>query len=307
MRTTRFTINAAFKACAVVLNACFTTISKGNLRTIKPVDAGKRSEFIWVAIFLSVCISYNSCGIRYAIAMNQNQKEQPAAPAQNTMEKGNDKTIYFTFDDGPNKGTSNVVSILSQSEIPATFFLVGSHIYGSERQLSTFQDLLCNPFFEAANHTFYHARNRYDQFYKSPHLVLADFQLMRDSVKLNNHLARTPGRNVWRTSEISFDINKRSIQAADLLKANDYTIVGWDVEWKVNAKKQLKNSPEELIHEIDKHFDEHLTKTENHLVVLLHDQHFVDSNNIKALQSLVAQLKNKHQYSFKKVSEYPCL
>jgi hypothetical protein len=40
-------------------------------------------------------------------------------------------------------------------------------------------------------------------------------------------------------------------------------------------------------------------------VLLLHDQHFVDSNNVRALEELIGLLKGA--YGFGRVSGYPCL
>src|SRR4051812_11430214 len=42
------------------------------------------------------------------------------------------KTVYFTFDDGPNKGTRKVMNILDAEKVPATLFLIGEHVYGSK-------------------------------------------------------------------------------------------------------------------------------------------------------------------------------
>src|SRR6187549_2468685 len=44
------------------------------------------------------------------------------------------KTIYLTFDDGPNKGTQNVLNIINNEKIPATLFVIGEHVYGSRLQ-----------------------------------------------------------------------------------------------------------------------------------------------------------------------------
>src|SRR5690242_9323024 len=38
------------------------------------------------------------------------------------------KKIYLTFDDGPNKGTRNVLDIVKDEQIPVTFFIVGEHV-----------------------------------------------------------------------------------------------------------------------------------------------------------------------------------
>jgi peptidoglycan-N-acetylglucosamine deacetylase len=306
MRATNFSTQSVFKGLSGVFKIRFDATLKGH----PALFFKKRSKYIWAAICLSVAISYNSCGIH--LSKNRKENEMATTPekdsrslAQDTIAKAKEKTIYLSFDDGPNKGTANVMRVLNEANVPATFFLVGSHIHGSEKQWTMFQDILSTPKFEAANHTYYHAKNRYNQFYKNPQLALDDFRLMRDSVHLTTHIGRTPGCNVWRTSEITCDIDRRSTKAANLLKTNDFTLVGWDVEWKANAKTQFKSTPAELAAEIEKHFAERLTKTDDHLVVLLHDQHFVDSNNVRALEELIGLLKG--EYGFGRVSGYPCL
>jgi peptidoglycan/xylan/chitin deacetylase (PgdA/CDA1 family) len=227
------------------------------------------------------------------------------APATNTPLIDDRKVIYLTFDDGPNRGTANVMDVLKAAGVPATFFLVGSHVQGTPKQWSEYEAILNDPGFEAANHTYHHAKNQYARFYKNPGLALEDFRLMRDSLPLDCGLGRTPGCNAWRTPHIHDDVDRRSRLAADLLQSNGYTLLGWDVEWKADAKLQLRSTPEELAAEIGQHLAERLTHTDDHLVLLLHDQHFVDSTNVRALEQLIALLKA--EYRLEKASGYPCL
>src|SRR5262245_3191301 len=50
------------------------------------------------------------------------------APVADTKPKKKKKKIYLTFDDGPNKGTRNVLDIVQQEDVPVTFFIVGQHV-----------------------------------------------------------------------------------------------------------------------------------------------------------------------------------
>ena len=45
-----------------------------------------------------------------------------------TPVKKKKKTIYLTFDDGPDRGTKIVYNILKEQEIPATMFLICEHV-----------------------------------------------------------------------------------------------------------------------------------------------------------------------------------
>lgn len=290
------------------------------VKSCLPIDfkltkaSGKYRKIGLFSACLLIGITYNSCDIRYVKLMNKNPEKPAAATIPDTtydrpseLPETGKKILYLTFDDGPNKGTSNIMRLLDREKLPATFFVVGSHIFGSELQQSIYKKMLADPDLETANHTFYHARNRYNKYYQSPRLVLEDFEMMHDSARLTHKIGRTPGCDVWRTSEVKFDVGKVSMKAADLLKANGYVLVGWDVEWKAGPKQRLKKSPAQMVAEIEQHFAGQLTKTDGHLVLLLHDQHFTDSSNVKALDSLVVQLKNSGAYEFRKVSEYPCL
>jgi peptidoglycan-N-acetylglucosamine deacetylase len=306
MRTNNFSIGPVFKG---ILNF-FSTHFILKLKSDSKLFLTKRSEYIWAAICLSVAISYNSCGLHLSKIRKENEVASNLAKdshslAQDTITKAQERTIYLTFDDGPNKGTSKVMDVLEQAEAPATFFLVGSHIHGSDKQWSEYEAILSNPSFEAANHTYFHAKNQYARFYKNTHIALKDFRLMRDSLRLNCPVGRTPGCNTWRTTHITDDVDRRSRQAANLLQSDGFTLVGWDVEWKANGKRELKKTPTELLAEIDQAFAERQTYTDDHLVLLLHDQHFVDSSNVRALEELVELLKK--EYKLEKVSGYPCL
>src|SRR5687767_9342424 len=38
-----------------------------------------------------------------------------------------EKVLYLTFDDGPQRGTAEVLDVLKTEQVPATFFLTGSN------------------------------------------------------------------------------------------------------------------------------------------------------------------------------------
>src|SRR6476620_809821 len=62
-----------------------------------------------------------------AVVQSEQKKEKPPA-------KKKKKKIYLTFDDGPNKGTRNVLSIVEQEKVPVTFFIIGEHTEASRYQ-----------------------------------------------------------------------------------------------------------------------------------------------------------------------------
>src|SRR5690554_4829810 len=109
------------------------------------------------------------------------EKDLTKREIQLSSKKKNQKYVYLTFDDGPNKGTSNVVNSLKKKNTPATLFVVGQHIYGSKAQKEDFEKIASDSLFQIANHSYTHAGNRYSEFYKDSLGVLADFNRVNDS------------------------------------------------------------------------------------------------------------------------------
>ena len=216
------------------------------------------------------------------------------------------RTIYLTFDDGPNKGTKNMMHIVQEEEIPVTLFIVGQHVYGSKEQNAIFDSLVNCNLFEIANHSFTHAfQNKYAKFYQVPDSAVKDFKRCADSLHLTANIIRTPGRNIWRTQFINCtDINS-SKAAADSLFANGFTITGWDLEWHYNNKLQLKNTSDEMIVQIDSMFMNAKTKTLGHLVLLAHDQVYEEPGDSAELHQFIIKLKAKNEYNFETVGKYP--
>lgn len=218
------------------------------------------------------------------------------------------KTIYLTFDDGPNKGTKNMMDIVQEEEIPATLFIVGQHVYGSKEQHAVFDSLINCNLFEIANHSFTHAfQNKYAKFYQVPDSAVKDFKRCADSLHLTANIVRTPGRNIWRTQLVNCtDINS-SKAAADSLFANGFTIAGWDLEWHYDEKLRLKNTSDEMVLQVDSMFTNAKTKTPDQLVLLAHDQVYQKPFDSAELHQFIIKLKAKNEYNFETISKYPDL
>ena len=225
-----------------------------------------------------------------------------------TPVKKKKKTIYLTFDDGPDRGTRIVYSILKQEEIPATMFLIGEHVYDSHTQQNMFDSLKACNYFELANHSYSHAfRNHFNTFYSLPDSAVQDFTRSADSLHFTSNIIRTPGRNIWRTTAINSTDLKTSVTAADSLYSRGYTAVGWDVEWHFNDAQKLVQTDSEMINIIDSAFAKKQTKTPNHLVLLAHDRTFKTTDDSASLHNFIQHLKKKEEYEFAVISQYPGL
>ncbi len=218
------------------------------------------------------------------------------------------KTIYLTFDDGPNRGTKKMMHIVKEEKIPVTLFIVGQHVYGSKEQTAIFDSLIACKYFEIANHSYTHAfKNKFAKFYTLPGSAIKDFIRCADSLHLTANIIRTPGRNIWRTATICKTDIKKSCATADSLYASGFTEVGWDLEWHYNDSLKLKNTGDEMLQQIDSMFIHNKNKTPNHLVLLAHDQVYEDANDSTELKHFIIKLKLKDEYNFETVSKYPGL
>lgn len=225
------------------------------------------------------------------------EKKQPV--------KKKKKTIYLTFDDGPNKGTQNVVDIVNAEQIPVTLFIIGEHVYGSRLQAAVYDSVLSSPYIEIANHSYTHAHNKFAKYYSVPDSVLYDFKRCADSLRIHSGIVRTPGRNIWRMHNIKQTDIKTSTSAADTLYKNGFTVMGWDLEWHYNDQLQAIQSSEELARQVDSMFTHNRTKTSDHLVLLAHDQVYSNAKDSTSLRRFVAHLKEKGDYDFAMINNYP--
>ncbi len=237
----------------------------------------------------------------------QEKKSVTAKPkAEKTIQVKKKKTIYLTFDDGPNAGTKKVMDILQQEDIPATLFLIGEHVYGSKMQKDIYDSLLLSRHIELANHSFTHAcHNSYEAFYNNADTVTKDFQRCADSLHFSNSIVRTPGRNIWRTENVNVTDIKKSKEAGDSIRSKGFIALGWDVEWHFTKTQHLVQSDSLMINEIDSAFAKNLTKNKNALVLLAHDRSFLSPEDSGALHNLIKKLKQKGDYAFETVSSYP--
>ncbi len=230
-----------------------------------------------------------------------------AVAAKPPEKKKTKKKIYLTFDDGPNKGTDNVLNIVKEENIPVTFFLVGAHAFGSKAQRATWDSLQASQLVELCNHSFTHAwYNSYDKFYNLPDSVVSDFNKTAERLQLKNGIGRTPGRNIWRVDSMSFTDNAKAKVAADSLYKAGYDMLGWDLEWHYNPKTmRATKSADDLAKQIDSLLLKNKTKQPGNLVLLAHDQVYKNAEDSLQLHQLIRKLKANTDYEFAIVSNYP--
>ena len=260
-----------------------------------------------ISIVFSTCQYHHSLKKSLTISKKVELKSlsPTKAPVVTQVVHKKKKTIYLTFDDGPNKGTRKVMHIAEEEQLPITMFLIGEQVYGSREQMATYDSLLKCTLIELDNHSYTHAHNHYDLFYSNPDSVEKDFERSADSLHLTNRIVRTPGRNIWRTGTINSTDLKNSIAAGDSLQHKGYKAVGWDLEWHYDKDLKLQHTAAEMLQQVDSMFCKGKTKTIDHLVLLAHDQVYSDATDSAELHSFMKQLKLSDEYNFEIISNYP--
>lgn len=108
------------------------------------------------------------------------------------------KKAYLTFDDGPSQNTKDILDILKQNNIKATFFVLGS-------QVEIFPETTNRIYNEGhyiANHGCSH---KYSSIYQTPEQILNEYnecnQIVANTINVpeyNSHLFRFPGGSIGR-------------------------------------------------------------------------------------------------------------
>jgi len=91
-----------------------------------------------------------------------------------------EKVVYLTFDDGPSKNTADILDVLAEKGVPATFFVIGAE---TERGIGLYRRML-DEGHAIGLHTYTH---RYSEIYRSADAYLADIG------RLSDHLEQTVG------------------------------------------------------------------------------------------------------------------
>ncbi|MFT5871469.1 MAG: peptidoglycan/xylan/chitin deacetylase (PgdA/CDA1 family) [Clostridium sp.] len=192
----------------------------------------------------------------------------------------NTKIAYLTFDDGPSNNTLQILKILKQYDIKATFFVNGhpnlKYLY---KQISDDGHAL-------ANHTYSHD---YKNIYASPENFINDVKKLDEFLteitgKQSNHIIRYPGGS---NNTISCNYGGIQIMNTIIKQMNmtDYKYFDWNVDsTDASAFCQKKDKIVQAV----------LTQSsqKKHPVILLHDLN-PKTTTVQALPEIIEGLKNQ--------------
>ena len=235
------------------------------------------------------------------------QNTLPTVGDSSATETSSEKTLYLTFDDGPLKGTGNVLRVLKEERVPATMFCVGRHV---RLHPELFRQELSMPDLLIANHTYSHANGHYSRFYSDTFGVLSDVEHAQIVLGGRKYL-RLAGRNVWRLPELSRNDHAivarrgfREIPKYDALSQEGYFIYGWDVEWHFKHRSgHPVESPELLAARIEALYRRGLMARRGKVVLLAHDFMFRNRHSTDELRHFI-RLMRRRGWRFKTLRHY---
>jgi peptidoglycan/xylan/chitin deacetylase (PgdA/CDA1 family) len=223
-----------------------------------------------------------------------------------------DRTIYLTFDDGPLPGTSNVLSVLKQQNVPAAMFMVGLHVETMPQGHDLLAQAKAMPLVTVGNHSYTHANNRYRVFYSNTDAVVSDMQRADQVLGLSPIVrARLPGRDVFRlphiaTEDLSINVAEWEKEWLDyeLVADAGFYLYGWDFEWVHGNDGKPVQTVDHLVTEIDHLFRYNRFVQPGKMILLMHDEMFQDQfNGRDTLTALIEELRRRG-YAFGEISTY---
>jgi peptidoglycan/xylan/chitin deacetylase (PgdA/CDA1 family) len=183
-----------------------------------------------------------------------------------------EKTMYLTFDDGPiPEVTPQILEILKEHDIQATFFCVGENVWRNPDIFERIKDEGHN----VGNHTYNHLQG-----------IKCSRQYYIDNIEKANNLI---GSNMFRPPH---GLMKQS-QYFSIL--NKYKIVMWDV---ISCDYDPALTPEKCFRNV-------IDYVHDGSIITFHDSLKAEKNVLEALPRVIRHLKNEG-YDFRKI-EFPGL
>ena len=299
----RFIMNwkhALYLSVLALLNAaCTENPSSKTQNQNVDILPKKAAELPSLSDQASAAIAKNDTNIAPFVVQNDSVKTVKVSldsPSNDTK-----KYIYFTIDDGPSGYSDEILDLAKDRNVKMTVFLIGVNMEWKAFD-KQFNDYRQSSLIEMCNHSYSHANNRYNSFYRNPNGVLMDFYKNIVKLNLTNSIARFPGSPAWMINGRQKNVQKTRRAAANLLKDKGFRIFGWDAEWEFSYRNGApKGSAEQVMADIETRIRTNDTFTKNHCVLLLHERMFQQKWEIARLVTLLQQ----KGYVFEHLRNFP--
>ncbi|MFZ5354066.1 MAG: polysaccharide deacetylase family protein [Bacillota bacterium] len=189
----------------------------------------------------------------------------------------NEKVVALTFDDGPTDRTDEVLKVLEEADIKATFFLVGQSIESKPE----YAEKIVKAGHEVGNHTYSHKR-----------MIFKPYSYIRGEVEKTDELIRKAGCQ----GEILFrpPNGKKLLLLPYYLSRNNRKTVMWNIE--PDSFPEIASSSKRIAGYVKDNISPGS-------IILLHVMYEnKESKSLEAIKDIAANLKSMG-YEFKTVSE----
>lgn len=187
-----------------------------------------------------------------------------------------EKVVALTFDDGPSEKVDGILSILSEENVKATFFLIGSEM---EKYPEETKKLVLAGH-EIGNHTYSHNR----MVFKSPAYI-------KKEIEDTDNLIKKIGYKD--TIQFRPPNGKKLLVLPHYMKNNNRRTVLWGIE--PNSYLEINSSSEKIINYV-------VDNVKPGSIILLHPMYDEKRNTINAIKGVIEGLKAKG-YTFKTINE----
>ncbi|MCX7715766.1 MAG: polysaccharide deacetylase [Clostridia bacterium] len=192
-----------------------------------------------------------------------------------------DNVVYLTFDDGPSERTAEILKILKENNIKATFFLIGKNDEKSKELMRQ----IVEDGHTVGVHSFTH---KYKTIYNSVEAYLKDFNemynLIYEATGVKPSIFRFPGGSV---NDFNKNIYKEIIQE---MNRRGFTYFDWNVDSSDAVPSATVKRITQCV----------LNEVSSGSIVLFHDSSY-KTETVSSLNGIIKNLKHSG-YTFDKLT-----
>ncbi|MFC9995069.1 polysaccharide deacetylase family protein [Nocardia sp. NPDC127526] len=229
----------------------------------------KRKVFIWGALVMTVLVL---TWVGLYVLMNS-RTYQVAGRIVSRVDT-DDKVVALTFDDGPTDRTPQLLRVLADAGVPATFYLIGEELAANPAQGAA----IARAGHEIGNHSYTHQR-----------MIFVGPGTVRDEIERTDaEIAKT-----GYAGPITFrpPFGKKLLALPRYLSQHDRTTVTWDVE--PDSGKQA--SADAIVAET-------VAQVRPGSIILLHGMYETGAASVAAVPRIITELRARG-YRFVTVSD----
>ena len=202
-----------------------------------------------------------------------NPEETEAVSEEDADESSKMRNVYLTFDDGPSTYTNQILDILNEYDVKATFFVTGK----DEPEYAELYQRIVEEGHTLGMHSYSH---RYDEIYASTESFIADFEKLQDYLYdltgVESKFYRFPGGSNSASS-------LTDIQGMiDYLDGQGVAYFDWNVTSRDSTTPML--SAEQIVDNCTQNMDYY-----NNAFILLHDSK-EKSTTVEALPQIIEKI-----------------